>query len=170
MPKLDISTLESEGSVRVTERVRAPHALLEDTDLEFADGLEVDVRASGSGSGEIVVRGTLEGVLVAPCRRCLDEVRRELSQDVTIVYAAVADLDEDELGEVRPMELDTLELDLSEALREELILSAPTYVVCDEACQGLCARCGTNLNVETCDCTVEESDPRWDALRALKQS
>lgn len=170
MPKLDIRKLESEGAVRVQERVRAPHAVLEGTRLEFADGLAVDLRASGSGSGEIVVRGTLEGLLVAKCRRCLDEVRRELSQEVTIVYAAIEDLAEEDLGEVRPMDLDTLELDLSEALREELILSAPNYIVCDEECEGLCPVCGVNLNEETCDCTVEEPDPRWDALRTLKQS
>lgn len=170
MPKLDIRKLESEGAVRVEERVRAPHAILEGTGLEFSDGLGVDLRASGSGSGEIVVRGTLEGELLAQCRRCLTEVRRPISIEVTIVYAAVGDLDEEDLGEVRPMDLDTLELDLSEALREELILAAPTYIVCDEECRGLCPLCGINLNEETCDCTVEEQDPRWDALRTLKES
>lgn len=170
MPKLDIRKLESEGAVRVEERVRAPHAILEGTDLDFPDGLQVDLRASGSGSGEIVVRGTLEGELRAPCRRCLTEVRRPFSEEVTIVFAAIEDLDGEDLGEVRPMELDTLDLDLSEAIREELILSAPNYIVCDEECKGLCPLCGVNRNVETCDCTVEEPDPRWDALRTLKQS
>jgi uncharacterized metal-binding protein YceD (DUF177 family) len=28
--------------------------------------------------------------------------------------------------------------------------------------------CGTNLNEGACDCSEEETDPRWEALRALK--
>ena len=60
------------------------------------------------------------------------------------------------------------EVDLAEPIREEVILAAPTYVVCHPNCRGLCARCGADLNETTCECAVEEPDPRWDVLRALK--
>ncbi len=60
------------------------------------------------------------------------------------------------------------ELDLSNAVREEVILALNPYVVCDPGCRGLCPRCGTNLNERSCGCAEEERDPRWEALRALK--
>ena len=58
-------------------------------------------------------------------------------------------------------------MDWGEAVREELMLAGPRYVVCNEGCQGLCPRCGTNRNQEPCGCVTDEADPRWEALRAL---
>ena len=68
-------------------------------------------------------------------------------------------------GDVRLLELTATQIELGEAVREELILSMERYVVCDPSCRGLCPGCGANLNLETCDCAKEESDPRWRALR-----
>ena len=61
------------------------------------------------------------------------------------------------------------ELDLSESIREELIFAIDPYVVCDPECKGLCPRCGVNRNTDSCECTEDEVDPRWDALRALQK-
>jgi uncharacterized protein len=60
------------------------------------------------------------------------------------------------------------DLDLSEAVREELVLAVNPYVVCDLECPGLCPRCGASLKDGPCGCTEEDRDPRWDALRELK--
>jgi len=59
-------------------------------------------------------------------------------------------------------------LDISEAVRGEVILASNPYVVCDPECKGLCPRCGANLDEEPCDCAAREIDTRWDALRGLK--
>jgi uncharacterized protein len=59
-------------------------------------------------------------------------------------------------------------LDLSEAVREEVVLAIDPYVVCDPGCPGLCPKCGADLKDGDCGCTEEESDPRWDTLRELK--
>ena len=72
-------------------------------------------------------------------------------------------------GEVRLLEPNAAEIDVGEALREELVLTAPAYVVCSEECRGLCPHCGMNLNETTCECATDEPDPRWDALRALNK-
>ena len=54
-------------------------------------------------------------------------------------------------------------LDLSEAIREELILALEAYVLCREDCKGLCPSCGSDLNTNSCDCRPP-SDLRWAAL------
>jgi len=43
-------------------------------------------------------------------------------------------------------------LDVSDDLRQEIILTYPVKCLCREDCQGLCPACGKNLNSETCSC------------------
>ncbi len=168
MLTLDLNRLDREGSVRVEGEIPADAPLWEGTGLSFEGPLEVRLRAQETGSGEVVVRGTVRGVLARECRRCLDPVKLAVDEEVTLVYApsdALADRDDPEVREIPP---GVVELDLEEALREELVLSVPPYSVCRPDCKGLCPTCGARLNEETCSCTTEEVDPRWDVLRSLK--
>lgn len=169
MLKVDLSRLEREGSLRVDAEIPSDDPLWEGTELTFDGPLHVDATATVAGSGEVVVRGWLTGAIARECRRCLDPVEIEIDGEVTLVWAPRDELEpEEDDGETRPLESAQREIDLGAAIREELILGTDRYVVCDPECRGLCPRCGTNLNVDECDCTLEEQDPRWDALRALK--
>jgi len=58
-------------------------------------------------------------------------------------------------------------VDLTDLIRETLILSLPMKPLCDVECKGLCPDCGANLNEETCECKHEESDERWEGLKDL---
>ena len=58
-------------------------------------------------------------------------------------------------------------LDISELLREQFQLVLPMKPLCSDACRGLCALCGTNLNRSECDCKPEWEDPRLAALKSL---
>lgn len=169
MLKLDLARLEREGRLRVDADIPSDDPLWEGSELTFQGPLHVEAEASVAGSGEVVVRGRLTGTLARECRRCLDPVEEVVDREVTLVWAPRDELDpEGEDLETRDLELSATDVDLGSAIREELILTTDRYVVCDPACLGLCPRCGTNLNVDECDCTLEERDPRWDALRALK--
>jgi uncharacterized protein len=61
------------------------------------------------------------------------------------------------------------DLDLTEALREEVFLAVPAFVECRPDCKGLCPRCGANLNDGPCGCPPA-GDPRWDALKGLSEA
>lgn len=127
------------------------------------------LEAHEAGSGEVVIRGGVKATLLDECRRCLDPVRSPVELDMTLVYAPADELEQDVEDEsVREIGLDTMEIDLAEAVREELILNAERFSECRPDCKGLCPLCGANLNETTCDCSLDEPDPRWDALRALK--
>jgi uncharacterized protein len=168
MLTLDLARLEREGTLPVEADVSADDPLLEGTGIRLEGPLQVRLLATGAGSGEIVVRGRLLGTLGMQCRRCLDPVRVPLNEEVTLVFAPSDELETVDDDDVRPLPPLASTLDLSDAVREELILGTDRYVVCDPACKGLCPLCGVNRNQETCACTLEERDPRWDALRALK--
>jgi uncharacterized protein len=168
MLPLDLARLSREGSLRVQGEIPSAAPLWEGTGIKLEGPLRVDLRASEASSGEVVVRGVVEGTLDQQCRRCLDPVAVPFHEEVTFVFAPPDLLGGDVDGEIRVLPAEQRELDLAEPVREEVVLAAPTYTLCDPNCRGLCPRCGADLNETTCECAVEEPDPRWDALRALK--
>lgn len=169
MLTINLGRLDREGSVQVDSAVPPDDPLWEGTDLAFDGPVRIRATATLAGSGEVVVRGSVGATLRQACRRCLEPVRTAVEEELTLVFSP-----RDELGtteddpEIRIVEVDQAELDLGGAIREELMLGVARYVVCREDCRGLCPRCGVNRNEEECECTLEEPDPRWDALRALK--
>lgn len=169
MLRLDLAQLARAGSAQLETSVPADDSLWDDSEVAFAGPVEVNLRASYAGSGEVVVRGWLEADLRQECRRCLEPVAGRLETEVTMTFipGEVAGTEDD--GEVRLFDLARGEIDLREPVREEVLLAIDPYVVCSPACKGLCPQCGTNLNEGSCDCTWEEADPRWDVLRNLRE-
>lgn len=134
----------------------------------FGD-LDVSLQLSATPTGQVVARGRVVGESHHQCRRCLAEVVNPVDIDLTLVWADPEELDtEGEDPELRALDPSTNELDLAPVIREEVLLAVPRYVLCDRDCRGLCPRCGIDRNKETCECTLEEPDPRWDALRSLQ--
>jgi uncharacterized protein len=168
MLKVDLGRLDREGSVLVEAQVPADAGLWRDSGTEWDGPVDVRLRASYAGSGEVVARGRVKGTLADQCRRCLEPVRRSFDEEVTLVFSADATEEDSGEGDAYAFDPSRGELDLSEAVRAEVILAVNPYVVCDPECRGLCPRCGANLNEGACACTVEEADPRWATLRALK--
>ena len=58
-------------------------------------------------------------------------------------------------------------LDLDEAIREELLLSFPMRILCQEDCPGLCPKCGKPKRLGDCGCPTWEPDPRLAVLKQL---
>lgn len=71
------------------------------------------------------------------------------------------------------------EIDITEDIREELLLDIPQRFKCSENCKGLCSGCGANLNRGKCKCEpgtkkpkkkeeVPPEDSAWGELDKLK--
>lgn len=103
------------------------------------------------------------------CDRCVEEFSRPLvsGYHVFFVYHE-ADTGTHEEDEVRIINADTTHIDLTDDVRETVLLSIPFKLLCTEDCRGLCPRCGINRNASTCDCRTDEEDSRWTELRKLK--
>jgi uncharacterized protein len=167
MLKVDLGRLAREHRIRIDEDVAADDPLWSGLDVTFRGPvtLRLDVQQAGA---DVVARGQLAGTVAMACRRCLKPVLRELDEELTLVFrSGVAGPDAD-AEEIYPLPPRGQELDLSRPLQEHVVLAVPQYVICEEACRGLCPWCGTNLNESSCDCTVEEEDPRWAVLRRLR--
>ncbi len=152
------------GPVDTDVSLPADAPVLEGLELDFAAPLRVRGRLTASGEGRYFWQGVLETQVAGSCRRCLTPVAVSVSADVGVLFSH-DDAVEDPAA--YPIPSGAVELDLSTMVREELLLAAPTYLLCRDDCRGLCARCGKDLNDGPCSCEPEP-DPRWAALRALK--
>jgi uncharacterized protein len=167
MPTLNLAAV-SRGEVDVRDEVAPDDPLWEGTGLALREPLRVELRANPVGEG-ILLRGRMATELQLECRRCLKEVPTPVDVHVDLLFEPQEKVEEDELeGEVYPIPPRGSELDLGPALREQLLLQVPHYVVCDAACRGLCPQCGADLNQTTCSCVPPEGASPWDALNQLK--
>lgn len=59
-------------------------------------------------------------------------------------------------------------IDLTDDVREGIILTLSDYPICQENCKGVCQKCGKNLNEGPCNCPKEPESDTWAALDNLK--
>ena len=112
-----------------------------------------------------VVEGTVSTDGDYECTRCLAPVAHHQDTSFTETFGVLKDWEDPEASEVVPFDGETI--DLTELIRETLIINEPSQVLCQDDCKGLCVHCGANLNVSPCSCESFVVDPRFAALRAL---
>ena len=61
------------------------------------------------------------------------------------------------------------QIDVAPLVAEQLILALPSRALCREDCKGLCPNCGRNRNAEPCSCHQPQEDPRWEALKEIRE-
>ena len=103
---------------------------------------------------ELVVQGTLTVPLECTCGRCAENFSTSLT-----ISDFLRDFD---LSDGRDS------VDLTDDLREEVLLHLPNFPVCSSDCRGRCPRCGRNLNLGRCGCRARPQDLRWSGLDGLK--
>ncbi len=136
-------------------------------EIEIAEPPRLRYRAEPGGHGGVRVTGQLQAGLTVSCRRCLEPVLCPVEVEFDYRFDPSVRVEDGEES-VFPLDPDGAELDLSGPLREELLLAAPEFPVCQDDCRGLCPRCGAELNQDAdCGCGGEEPDPRWDVLRQM---
>lgn len=167
MLKADLGELQRTGRVYVEEAVPPDAELWKGADLRLAEPLSVELELRRLGS-DVLARGSLHGRVARPCRRCLTEVEVEIDEPVEFLFRAGVTAEQARLEEVYALPDEDRDLDLSGPVREHVLLAAPRYALCREACKGICPSCGARLNETTCDCETEEFDERWAPLRALR--
>lgn len=108
------------------------------------------------------------------CARCLEPIAAEVAKKFELLYRPQgSDAGREELS-VTAAEAEVgyyqgEGLLLEDVLREQVLLALPLKAICREDCRGLCPHCGKNLNVESCTCAEPVEDPRWSALKDLRE-
>ncbi|MBL7130760.1 MAG: DUF177 domain-containing protein [Candidatus Omnitrophica bacterium] len=74
------------------------------------------------------------------CSRCLKEFDNVIEKDFDIKY---------------PLEKTEQFIDITQDIRQEVILGYPVKFLCKPDCRGLCPTCGQDLNNEDCGCQMK---------------
>lgn len=153
------------GSVPTTGEIAPGDPLFEGLDFTLTAPVQITGRLQGTGEGRYYWQGKIQAQVAAECRRCLKAVSVAITTDVGALFGQDADAIEDPDAYALPG--DAREVDLRPAIREELVLAAPRYLLCREDCRGLCPHCGQDLNAGPCGC-APDADSRWAALAPLR--
>ena len=125
---------------RVPEEGLKDHAVynpseldMERWDVQLPEPFEVDAFIMKADT-ELVVDADIRCSLRMACSRCLEKFDRVVTADALFTYT------------VQPTDV----VDITDDVRQEIILAYPMIPVCRPDCKGLCSACGQNLNAGSC--------------------
>ena len=145
--------------------------------------LDKDIQVIGPLLGHVRLRRTNQGLLVdgcvdltleLSCNRCLKEFEQPMHVTFAEQFYPTVDvvsglplppIDEEEIFPIDDHHL----VDLTEAVRQNVLLALPMVTLCREDCKGLCPQCGHDLNLGPCECKPEV-DTRFSVLEKLLQN
>jgi uncharacterized protein len=159
--------LHRPGTRRAVRRSVRPGELAVGSSAVPADAdVEVDlVVESTADPGTLTVTGHLDVPWVGACRRCLGEISGSLRVEVLEVAARHPD-DEDVWA------LHGDELDLTELVRESVLLALPVAPLCDAACRGPAPDTFPAVPAAEAEAAAAAEPPgrdeRWAALDQLR--
>ena len=119
----------------------------------------------------VLVKANLKGEDKIFCDRCGEDFVRYINQSFFQEYFYKDKARDKEEYEVKAgFVIDNNEIDITEALIEEIFLKDNIHNLCSEKCLGLCEKCGKNLNKGNCSCyTKENKNNPFYKLKELKK-
>ncbi len=131
-----ITQLRDGISEKLVQLLDAKKLDLEYVDLHYKSPIDVN------GSVEkvlntLTVRARLAGRIEHTCARCLKSVDENVVESLDLAY------------EIEGRN----EVDMTDDIRDVLLLAYPEKFVCRQDCKGLCSHCGVDLNIESCQCS-----------------
>jgi uncharacterized protein len=136
-------------------------------DEVYQDEIRIKVVLNKFGKN-ISCRAEISTRIHLACDRCLAEFDRDLKEKFEMLFyigQKEIGIDEENVAMIPP---ELKEIDLTPYIQETLILALPMKFLCREDCKGICAGCGADLNKESCRCSAESYDSRWEKLKGLK--
>ena len=148
---IDVARLAADGEEFEGEESPDIFDITDDEFTKFEAPLNHRIHAYLVGN-DLIVSGKLNVKVLFRCARCSKFFPLVISEPD---FQCVVDVAED-----------CESVDLTQEMREAMLLSFPSCPICGMECKGLCAQCGTNLNEAPCNCKAP-SDGRWGALDGL---
>jgi uncharacterized protein len=143
-------------------------------DADYAFGHPVRVVLSVRRALEMfALAGTASTRVVGECCRCLAAAEAPVEAQIRLLLQRQQATDDEleaakEDDEVEFLSPGAREFDVTDTVRQALILELPVRVYCRDDCRGLCPCCGQDLNQGECGCANGAGDPRWKALAGIK--
>ncbi len=170
--RIDVRKLEDgPRSLKASVPTRDLH--LDEEQVRASGEVVVRLTAEKQPQGGVRIRGNLGVEMELTCARCLDLLSYPLVADFNQYYQSNAH--HSLLGEIalqkKDMEIGFFSgdfIDVSDIIREQILLGLPMKPLCRKGCRGLCLRCGKNRNHDRCSCGPVPVDPRLAPLLKFK--
>ncbi len=143
--KIRVNDISKDG-MELTESQDAGALDLSRDDLRFVLPIAITAFVTRD-KDEVYAHIATKGKLEITCARCLSPYRIDFKKDFDLSY------------EVKGKTT----LDLSDDIRQEIILEYPLKPLCKQDCKGLCQVCGNNLNEGSCG--HKPDSRKWSASK-----
>jgi uncharacterized protein len=168
---IDLTT-SADREIGFDEKIESSDIDLDEAETFVAAPVEIKGNVK-KGIVQIDVEGDIKTKIETNCSRCFEKSELNLQFPFRAAFVTEENYTQATETEIRNDDLDVSiydgeRIDLTEIAREQILLNLPTQNFCRENCQGLCEKCGANLNETECGCETKEIDPRWSALKNLK--
>jgi uncharacterized protein len=165
--RLTVSDIPEDG---LQQELELPILLNDSTEHETAQAF-ITVFRYGK---KVLLDGNVRMSVPVNCSRCLKKFSFPVDAAFREEFSPAEEFQEGE-RELTGKELDLSfysndELNMSDVIREQIELSIPMKPLCSADCQGICSKCGKDLNRGSCGCMTAEIDPRLAALEELKKT
>ena len=149
---LPVNGTESSDILDINAAPEAP-------EMKAVSDIRYDLYAAKTGQ-DLLVTGKASFDLETLCSRCMKQIVVPVTAEkITLFFEKVPEQ----------------EVELTDDIRDELLLALPDYIRCSDDCRGLCPRCGANLNDGDCGCSSEDEEEElppeenpWSALDQLQ--
>ena len=140
--KITVSRIPAEGLQDHATYDPSPLDMERD-DIHLREPFEVDAFITKMET-ELVVKADIRCPLLMTCARCLEDFSSSVTTDAIFHY------------KVQSADV----VDITDDVRQEILLTYPMFPVCQPDCKGLCSRCGQNLNLALCSHHAAEHQNR----------
>jgi uncharacterized protein len=144
-----------------------------DPELNVLDELVGSVKLLRLRDG-VLVTGELRTRIELTCDRCLAPIAAPIQFTLAEEFQPTLDIvSGEDLEMLTDDDANLIDahhiLDLSEVIRQHIVVSQPMHPLCKADCKGLCPHCGQNWNEGLCQCPTDNVDPRWAKLLELQR-
>ena len=139
-------------------------------DLKLTKSLSGKTEIMRLEEGFNIVATEIKGECEADCEKCLSTFNQPINlESAERIFYFEDPGDIIDINDIFLVDTKNQKIDLTEMIRQEIILHFPPIQVCSTGCKGICAHCGANKNKKNCNCKDLILDPKDNKpLSALK--
>ena len=172
--RLDLNEIATHLGKHVKYIIDEPTVEDPESGLKLREAVTGEVTFSNTGNF-VVARGKFHTKMELECSRCLKSYTMDVDMPIDEAFSItppvpemVQEDEEEELPEdaKEPLFEENV-FNLTELLRQNILVAVPIKPLCEEACQGLCPQCGKDLNEGSCECPPDQETSAFAELASL---
>lgn len=137
--KIDLRQLPQDREVTLNDSLKPQELDLEVNGIKLVSPIQITAKVIKIND-TVDAKINLKSDILTQCSRCLSETGQAIDKNFRVDYS---------IGKY-----DTF-IDITEDIRQEIMLDYPLKPLCKSSCKGLCVKCGKNLNEGPCDCKAD---------------